>query len=131
MGPQGPSWRGALCFLRQQLINETQMKNVWKLVVVAVLLLAIVVLGVVVWSKRPAVALRGKWVEATGKTTLEFYKDGTLVMGNGNKEDTTHYRLIDTQALEIGSRVYKFQIQDDTLVFTSGDWEYRKFAKKL
>jgi hypothetical protein len=130
MGPQGPGWRGALCFLRQLLIKETQMKKL-KIAIVVVLLLAALGLGVMVWMQRPAIALRGTWKESgASPNTLEFYKDGTLVKGDGKKNSSTTYKLLDSETMQIGTQVYKFEIQDNTLYFTSGEWKYRKFIKQ-
>lgn len=107
------------------------MKNAVKIAILALLTLVIIFLGLMLWAKRPAVALQGRWTEQGSKVYLEFYKDDTMVQGGNSKDIIKRYKFLNSETIEIDSTVNKFQIQENTLIFTDGEWTYRKFNKNV
>ncbi len=81
---------------------------------------------------NPENAILGKWREINGSATIQFFKEGTVILTGKGKTTTAYYKFFDEKHLKIEpkfsskvtkdpSRLVKFSINQDQL--TLGDSE--------
>ncbi len=77
-------------------------------------------------------AILGKWREINGSATIQFFKEGTIILTEKGKTTTAYYKLFDEKHLKIEpkfsskitkdpSRIVKFSINQDQLTLSDSE----------
>ena len=81
---------------------------------------------------NPENAILGKWREINGSATIQFFKEGTVILTGKGKKTTSYYKLFDEKHLKIEpkfsskvikdpSRLVKFSINQDQLTLSDSE----------
>lgn len=62
-------------------------------------------------------SILGRWGEVNGPTTLEFFKQGTVIIATNEKATSAYYEFVDEESVKIEPKFRSREMKDDSKVW--------------